>query len=114
MVSSVYVFSRSILYIFSGVVIFFVAVVYTMVLSTTKRTASIQSIVNQNQEGGSKKAGLPGTTTRDHNFQAAMKVHQTRNTLPKLGVVFGLKHTVNPNVSQSRPAWSTYTPNTYY
>lgn len=107
-------FSHSILYIFSGVVIFFVAVVYSMVLSTTKRTASIQSIVNQNQAGGSKKAGLPGTTTRDHNFHAAMKVHQTRNTLPNMGVVFGLKHTANPNVSQSRPTWSTYTPNTYY
>ena len=85
-----------------------------MVLSTTKRTASIQSLVNKNQAGGSKKAGLPGTTTRDHNFQAAMKVHQTRNTLPNMGVVFGLRHTVNPNVSESRPVHSTYTPNTYF
>lgn len=93
---------------------FFISLVYTMVLSTTKRTASIQSIVNQNQAGGPKKAGLPGTTARDHNFHTALKVHQTRNTLPNLGVVFGLKHTVNPNVTESRPAWSTYTPNTYY
>jgi hypothetical protein len=30
-----------------------------MVLSTTKKTASIRSITNQNQGGGSKKAGLP-------------------------------------------------------
>ena len=30
-----------------------------MVLSTTTKTASISSIVNQNQGGGSKKAGLP-------------------------------------------------------
>ena len=30
-----------------------------MVLSTTKRTSSISSIVNRNQGGGSKKAGLP-------------------------------------------------------
>ena len=85
-----------------------------MVLSTTKRTASIKSIVNKSQAGGSKKAGLPGTTARDHNFQTAMKVHQTRNTLPTMGVVFGLKHTVNPKVNQSRPTWSSYTPNTYY
>lgn len=30
-----------------------------MVLSTTKRTSSISSIVNQNQGGGEKKAGFP-------------------------------------------------------
>ena len=30
-----------------------------MVLSNTKRTASISSIVNRNQGGGPKKAGFP-------------------------------------------------------
>ena len=30
-----------------------------MVLSTTKRTASIKSITNANQGGGEKKAGIP-------------------------------------------------------
>lgn len=30
-----------------------------MVLSTTKKTSSISSITNQDQGGGSKKAGLP-------------------------------------------------------
>lgn len=30
-----------------------------MVLSTTKRTSSISSIVNRNQGGGCKKAGFP-------------------------------------------------------
>jgi hypothetical protein len=30
-----------------------------MVLSTTKRTASVSSIVNRNQGGGEKKAGFP-------------------------------------------------------
>ena len=30
-----------------------------MVLSTTKKAASIASITNQNSGGGSKKAGLP-------------------------------------------------------
>ena len=30
-----------------------------MVLSTTKRTSSISSIVNKNQGGGAKKAGFP-------------------------------------------------------
>lgn len=37
-----------------------------MVLSTTKRTASISSIVNQNQGGGEKKAGFPYQIGRDH------------------------------------------------
>lgn len=32
-----------------------------MVLSGTKRTSSISSIVNQDQGGGMKKAGLPPT-----------------------------------------------------
>lgn len=30
-----------------------------MVLSSTKKTASISSITNQNQGGGNKKSGLP-------------------------------------------------------
>jgi hypothetical protein len=40
-----------------------------MVLSTTKRTASISSIINQNQGGGSKKAGfgpIIGVTNWSH------------------------------------------------
>ena len=36
-----------------------------MVLSTTKRTASISSIVNVNQGGGDKKAGFPYQIGRD-------------------------------------------------
>lgn len=42
-----------------------------MVLSTTKRTSSISSIVNQNQGGGEKKAGFPyqiGRTSWSHIF----------------------------------------------
>jgi hypothetical protein len=41
-----------------------------MVLSTTKRTASISSIVNQNQGGGPKKAGfgpIIGVTNWSHH-----------------------------------------------
>jgi len=37
-----------------------------MVLSTTKRTSSISSIVNKNQGGGEKKAGLPYIVGRNH------------------------------------------------
>jgi hypothetical protein len=36
-----------------------------MVLSTTTRTASISSIVNQDQGGGERKAGLPYQVGRD-------------------------------------------------
>lgn len=36
-----------------------------MVLSTTKRTASISSIVNRNQGGGEKKSGLPKQIGKD-------------------------------------------------
>ena len=36
-----------------------------MVLSTTKRTSSVASIVNQNQGGGNKKAGFPYIVGRD-------------------------------------------------
>jgi hypothetical protein len=36
-----------------------------MVLSTTKRTSSLDSIVNRDQGGGSKKAGLPKIVGRD-------------------------------------------------
>ena len=45
-----------------------------------------------------------------------MATAQTRNTLPNLGspVVFGLKHTVNPNVAQSRPVGSRPQFNSYF
>ncbi len=36
-----------------------------MVLSTTKRTASVRSIMNRNQGGGNKKAGFPHMIGRD-------------------------------------------------
>jgi hypothetical protein len=90
-----------------------------MVLSTTKLTASVDSIINQNQGGGPKKAGLPGTTNRPYTFHIALKVHPTRNTLynvtdPNTGnVVFGLRHTVHPHKAL-KPVWSTLTPNTYW
>lgn len=87
-----------------------------MVLSTTKKTASMDSITNQNQGGGSKKAGLPYQVGRNHWFCIALKTHPTRNTLYDFGspLVFGLRHTVNPNVNISRPAWSTLHPVPYW
>ena len=44
-----------------------------MVLSTTKKAASIASITNQNSGGGSKKAGLPHLVARDAYASVHMK-----------------------------------------
>lgn len=38
---------------------FRVYIIHKMVLSSSKRTANISSLVNQSQGGGSKKAGFP-------------------------------------------------------
>jgi hypothetical protein len=69
----------------------------------------------ENQGGGNKKAGLPGTTNRPYSFPIALKVHPTRNTLFDYGdpIVFGLRHTRNKCVSISKPISSTVR-NTYF
>ncbi len=66
-----------------------------MVYSQTTKTASISSITNQNQGGGSKKAGLPHLIARD----AYASVH-LKGTSQKMSV---LKMPLTTNVSQSRP-----------
>ena len=66
-----------------------------MVYSQTKKTASIASITNQDQGGGSKKAGLPHLIARD----AYASVHM-KNTSQRMSV---LKMPLTTNVSQSRP-----------
>jgi hypothetical protein len=87
-----------------------------MVLSTTTKTASMKSITNQNQGGGSKKAGLPFSVGRDSWFRSFQTTSGSRNTLADYGtpVVFGLRHTRNPNVNISRPIGSVMTPNSYW
>lgn len=66
-----------------------------MVYSQTKKTASIASITNQNQGGGSKKAGLPHTIARDSWTSVAM-----RGTSQRISV---LKMPLTTTTSQSRP-----------
>jgi hypothetical protein len=93
-------------------------------MGLTKRQMSIDGVVpissnaftTINQGGGPNKAGLIPTKNVDHWRWIAMATAQTRNTLPNLGspVVFGLKHTVNPNVAQSRPVGSRPQFNTYF
>lgn len=57
-----------------------------MVLSTTKRTASMASITNQNQGGGNKKAGFPYIVGRSSwtsiFFHSTAPVHGKCCTLP--------------------------------
>lgn len=74
-----------------------------MVYSQTKRTASIASITNQNQGGGSKKAGFPYLVGRDSWTSIAL--HGTKQYLDE--AKGGLQFTLNPNVRQSRPVGMT-------
>lgn len=66
-----------------------------MVYSQTKKTSSIASITNQNQGGGSKKAGLPYLVGRESWSSVALK-----NTSQRMSV---LKMPLTSSVSQSRP-----------
>ena len=58
---------------------------------------------NGKQGGGPNKAGLVPMKNITYLRPIALKTAQTRNTLPTINGVFGLKHTVNPNVVASRP-----------
>lgn len=84
-----------------------------MVLSTTKRTSSISSIVNRNQGGGPKKAGFPNIVGRE----AWTTVHLVESgTSQFLGNKDGstprsLRFTLNPRVRQSRPIGMSPSPN---
>jgi hypothetical protein len=74
-----------------------------MVYSQTKRTASVASITNQNQGGGSKKAGFPYLVGRDSWTSIAF--HGTKQFLDANRQ--GLQFTMNPKVRQSRPVGMT-------
>lgn len=77
-----------------------------MVYSQTKRTASIASISNQNQGGGSKKAGFPYLVGRDSWTSIAF-----RRIPQNLSI---LQMTMNPNVRQSRPIGVTPSNGRYF
>lgn len=66
-----------------------------MVLSGSKMTSSLASIVNQNSQGGNKKAGLAYQVGRDSNSSIAIRGSTQNYTF--------LKTTANPNIKQSRP-----------
>ncbi len=91
-----------------------------MVLSTRSFRGSVQSrnitFPGQfnNQGGGNKKAGLPGSTGRDYHFPISLKVAGTRNTLQDVTgsngqVIRGLRFTFHPHRAQ-RPIGSRVVP----
>ena len=55
-----------------------------MVLSTTKRTSSASSIMNQSTMGGNKKAGFPGTVGRTTAMSLALHQTSQNSTVLKL------------------------------
>ena len=69
-----------------------------MVLSTTKRTSSISSIVNRNQGGGMKKAGIPSTTNISHTSFLAYGI-LTGNGSPKIN---GMMNLMNMRTSRAK------------
>lgn len=77
-----------------------------MVYSQTKKTSSIASITNQNQGGGSKKAGLPYLVGRESWSSIAL-----RNTSQRMSV---LKMPLTSSVSQSRPVGVRPGASTYF
>jgi hypothetical protein len=77
-----------------------------MVYSQTKKTSSIASITNQNQGGGSKKAGLPYLVGRESWSSIALK-----NTSQRMSV---LKMPLTSSVSQSRPVGVRPGSSTYF
>jgi hypothetical protein len=63
-----------------------------MVYSQTNKTASISSITNQNQGGGSKKAGLPHTIARDAYASIHLNGTSQRMSVLKMPLVSTVNH----------------------
>jgi len=84
-----------------------------MVLSTTKRTSAISSIVNRNQGGGPKKAGFPNMVGRESWTTVHLNESGTSQFLGhKDGSTKGsLRFTLNPKVRQSRSIGMSPSPN---
>jgi hypothetical protein len=68
-----------------------------VLMNAGNRARNMSSIVNQNQGGGSKKAGFPYEIGRTSWTTIAMNERGLPRTLDFM------RRTVNPNVNQSRP-----------
>ncbi len=55
-----------------------------MVLSTTKKTSSAASIMNQDTKGGNKKAGFPASIGRSTSMTIALHQTSQNSTVLKL------------------------------
>jgi len=84
-----------------------------VLMNAGKRARYTDSIINQNQGGGDKKAGLPRDVAFTQVFNIALKVHGSANILDN-GKGQGLIFPKVTNVVQSRPISSTLTPNPYW
>uniref|UniRef100_A0A6C0D3J3 Uncharacterized protein n=1 Tax=viral metagenome TaxID=1070528 RepID=A0A6C0D3J3_9ZZZZ len=85
-----------------------------MVLSGTKKTTYRSSLVNQNQGGGSKKAGLWPQVGRESYTNVVMGIQtgvQNKHCVCSLKC---LQYTANPKVRQSRNIGSSYNSNYGY
>ena len=87
-----------------------------MVLSTTTRTSSISSIVNQNQGGGPKKVGFPYIVGRESWTTIHFRESGTSQFLGNSdgsGPARALRFTTLKNVKQSRPVGISPSPNAF-
>jgi hypothetical protein len=76
-----------------------------MGLSNAAKRARLYDVtINQNQGGGSKKAGFPYQVGRTHWTPIFL---QTNNYSARCCSLRNLQFTANPNVRQSRPTGST-------
>lgn len=83
-----------------------------MVLSTTTRTSSISSIVNQNQGGGPKKAGFPYMIGRETWSTVHFNESGTAQFLGNSdgSTARSLRFTKLPNTRPSRPVGISASP----
>lgn len=85
-----------------------------MVYSNSKRGSYISSIVNQNQGGGSKKAGFPHQVGRESWTSIAFGSVNTRSKVLRCCNLRKYNTTVMPMANFSRPIGAVTPANTYY
>ena len=85
-----------------------------MVLSGTKKTTYRSSLVNQNQGGGSKKAGLWPQVGRESYTNVVMGMQTGIQLGHCICSLKCMKLTANPNVKPSRNVGSTQNSNYRY
>ena len=85
-----------------------------MVLSGTKKTTYMSSLVNMNQGGGSKKAGLWPQVGRESYTSVVMGITTGVRNNHCICSLKCMKLTANPNVRPSRNVGSVQNGGNYY